>query len=62
MAELARQGAFHDCYVHCDASTTTSNDINLGKCNAIIAIAPVKAAEFIILYHPAARAQARGLA
>jgi Bacteriophage tail sheath protein len=35
--------------VRCDATTTTSNDINLGKCNAIIAFAPVKPAEFIIL-------------
>ena len=36
MSDLARQGAFYDYYVRCDASTTTSNDINLGKCNAII--------------------------
>jgi phage tail sheath protein FI len=49
MSDLARQGAFYDYYVRCDASTTTSNDINLGKCNAIIAFAPVKPAEFIIL-------------
>jgi hypothetical protein len=49
MADLARQGAFYDYYVRCDASTTNSNDINLGKCNVIVAFAPVKPAEFIIL-------------
>ncbi len=49
MADLARQGAFYDYYVRCDASTTTANDINLGKCNAIIGLAPVKPGEFIIL-------------
>ena len=49
MSDLARQGAFYDYYVRCDATTTTSNDINLGKCNVIIAFAPVKPAKFIIL-------------
>jgi phage tail sheath protein FI len=49
MSDLARQGAFYDYYVRCDASTTTSNDIDLGKCNAIVAFAPVKPGEFIIL-------------
>ena len=48
MSDLARQGAFYEYYVRCDASTTTSNDINLGKCNVIVAFAPVKPAEFII--------------
>ena len=49
MSDLARQGAFYDYYVRCDGSTTTANDINLGKCNAIVAFAPVKPDEFIIL-------------
>jgi uncharacterized protein len=49
MSDLSRQGAFYDYYVRCDASTTTPYDINLGKCNAIVAFAPVKPAEFIIL-------------
>ena len=49
MSDLARQGAFYDYYVRCDASTTTLFDINLGRCNVIVAFAPVKPAEFIIL-------------
>ena len=47
MANLARQGAFYDYYVRCDASTTTANDVNLGRVNAIVAFAPVRAAEFV---------------
>ena len=47
MANLARQGAFSDYYVRCDASTTTANDVQLGRLNAVVAFAPVRAAEFV---------------
>jgi hypothetical protein len=55
MQNLFRQGAFQgskasDAYdVRCDASTTTQNDINLGRVNVIVAFAPLRPAEFVVL-------------
>jgi phage tail sheath protein FI len=56
MHDLFRQGAFQgatprDAYfVRCDRSTTTQNDINLGIVNVIVGFAPLKPAEFVVLY------------
>jgi uncharacterized protein len=55
MNGLFRQGAFQgasprDAYsVRCDKTTTTQNDINLGIVNIVVAFAPLKPAEFVIL-------------
>ncbi len=55
MQTLFRQGAFQgqtpsDAYlVKCDKETTTQNDINLGVVNILVAFAPLKPAEFVIL-------------
>ncbi len=56
MHNLFRQGAFQgatprDAYfVKCDAETTTQNDRNLGIVNIWVGFAPLKPAEFVILY------------
>jgi hypothetical protein len=56
MHDLFRQGAFQGAtpreayFVRCDGSTTTQNDINLGIVNVIVGFAPLKPAEFVILY------------
>jgi phage tail sheath protein FI len=56
MQDLFRQGAFQgqspkDAYfVKCDSSTTTQNDIDRGIVNVIVGFAPLKPAEFVILY------------
>jgi phage tail sheath protein FI len=56
MHNLFRQGAFQgqtprDAYfVKCDKETTTENDRNLGIVNIIVGFAPLKPAEFVILY------------
>jgi phage tail sheath protein FI len=56
MHNLFRQGAFqgqkpNDAYfVKCDSETTTQNDINLGMVNIWVGFAPLKPAEFVILY------------
>ena len=56
MHNLFRQGAFQgqtprDAYfVKCDQETTTQNDRNLGIVNIIVGFAPLKPAEFVILY------------
>lgn len=56
MHNLFRQGAFQgktkqDAYfVKCDSETTTQNDINLGIVNIWVGFAPLKPAEFVILY------------
>lgn len=56
MHDLFRQGAFqgqkkNDAYfVKCDNETTTQNDINLGRVNIWVGFAPLKPAEFVILY------------
>lgn len=55
MHNLFRQGAFQgtspkDAYfVKCDSETTTQNDINLGVVNIVVAFAPLKPAEFVII-------------
>lgn len=56
MHDLFRQGAFQgatprDAYfVKCDKDTTTQNDRNLGIVNIIVGFAPLKPAEFVIIY------------
>jgi phage tail sheath protein FI len=56
MHNLFRQGAFQgtkpsDAYfVKCDGETTTQNDRNLGIVNIWVGFAPLKPAEFVILY------------
>ena len=55
MHNLFRQGAFQGTtpreayYVKCDKETTTQNDINLGIVNIVVAFAPLKPAEFVII-------------
>jgi len=49
MADLSRQGAFYSYYVKCDKSTTTQSDIDRGIVNIVVAFAPVKPAEFVVL-------------
>ena len=55
MNGLMRQGAFASrnkveaYYVLCDATTTTETDRNLGIVNVIVAFAPLKVAEFVVL-------------
>jgi len=36
--------------VRCDSTTTTQNDVNLGIVNIIVGFAPLKPAEFVVLY------------
>jgi hypothetical protein len=56
MHDLYRQGAFQgktpkDAYfVRCDSTTTTQSDIDRGIVNVVIGFAPLKPAEFVILY------------
>jgi phage tail sheath protein FI len=56
MHNLFRQGAFQgqkpaDAYfVKCDTETTTQADRNLGIVNIWVGFAPLKPAEFVILY------------
>jgi phage tail sheath protein FI len=55
MQNLYRQGAFQgskasEAYdVRCDSTTTTQNDINLGRVNVTVAFAPLRPAEFVVL-------------
>ena len=49
LADLARQGAFYNYAVKCDATTTTDDDIANGVVNILVQIAPVKPAEFVVL-------------
>ena len=49
LADLARQGAFYNYSVACDATTTTIDDINRGIVNILVQIAPVKPAEFVVI-------------
>lgn len=55
MQKLFRQGAFQgstpkDAYlVHCDATTTTQNDLNRGVVNILVGFAPLQPAEFVLL-------------
>jgi uncharacterized protein len=55
MQNLFRQGAFQGrtpaqaFLVKCDSETTTQNDINLGVVNILVAFAPLKPAEFVVI-------------
>jgi hypothetical protein len=49
MSSLAKQGAFYTYQVVCDDSTTSARDINLGIVNMLVAFAPVKPAEFVVI-------------
>jgi uncharacterized protein len=55
MHNLFRQGAFQGqtkneaYFVHCDSSTTTQNDINLGIVYVNVGFAPLKPAEFVVI-------------
>jgi phage tail sheath protein FI len=56
MNDLFRQGAFQGSsraeafFVKCDSSTTTQDDINRGIVNIEVGFAPLKPAEFIVIY------------
>ncbi len=56
MQDLFRQGAFQgqtpkDAYfVQCDTTTTTRADRDRGIVNVVVGFAPLKPAEFVILY------------
>jgi phage tail sheath protein FI len=56
MHGLFRQGAFQGStpqeayFVKCDAETTTQNDRDLGIVNVWVGFAPLKPAEFVVLY------------
>jgi hypothetical protein len=56
MHDLFRKGAFQGVtpreafFVKCDATTTTQTDRNLGIVNIVVGFAPLKPAEFVILY------------
>jgi len=64
MHDLFRKGAFagvtpKDAYfVKCDRETTTPNDENLGIVNIWVGFAPLKPAEFVVLYLQQMAAQA----
>jgi phage tail sheath protein FI len=49
MADLSRQGAFYSYQVVCDQTTTTQSDIDKGIVRILVAFAPVKPAEFVII-------------
>jgi uncharacterized protein len=55
MHDLFRNGAFQgqtpsDAYlVKCDSTTTTQSDIDLGRVNILVAFAPLKPAEFVVI-------------
>ncbi|MBV7328184.1 phage tail sheath subtilisin-like domain-containing protein [Chloroflexi bacterium TSY] len=55
MMNLFRQGAFQGAtpseafFVKCDSETTTQDDINLGIVNVLVAFAPLKPAEFVVV-------------
>lgn len=56
MQDLFRKGAFAGArpseayFVKCDRETTTANDQNLGIVNIWVGFAPLKPAEFVVLY------------
>jgi phage tail sheath protein FI len=56
MQMLFRQGAFQGTtppqayFVKCDSTTTTSADVENGIVNIVIGFAPIKPAEFVMLY------------
>jgi uncharacterized protein len=50
MTDLVRQGACYGHYVACDRTTTTQADIDRGVVNIQVGFAPVKPAEFVVLW------------
>ncbi|MGZ3445568.1 MAG: phage tail sheath family protein [Myxococcaceae bacterium] len=64
MNDLFRQGAFQGSsrdqafFVKCDSSTTTQDDINRGIVNVEVGFAPLKPAEFVVIYIEQKTAQA----
>lgn len=52
MRSLAARGAFAggSYFVRCDSSTTSQEDIDKGVVNMVIGYAPLKPAEFVVLY------------
>ncbi|MCY1083056.1 phage tail sheath family protein [Archangium lansingense] len=64
MNDLFRQGAFQGSsrdqafFVKCDATTTTQDDINRGIVNVEVGFAPLKPAEFVVIYIEQKTAQA----
>lgn len=56
MHDLYRQGAFQGqspksaYFVKCDSSTTTQSDIDKGIVNIVVGFAPLKPAEFVVVY------------
>lgn len=50
MNDLQLQGAFYSYDVRVDASTTSQADLDQGLVNVVISFAPVKPAEFVVLY------------
>ena len=56
MQNLFSQGAFQGktpqeaYFVKCDKETTTETDIDLGIVNIIVGFAPLKPAEFVVIY------------
>ena len=56
IGQTYRQGAFQrqspkDAYfVRCDSTTTTQSDINKGIVNIMVGFAPLKPAEFVVIY------------
>jgi uncharacterized protein len=50
MAGLVRQGACYGYYVVCDRTTTTQADIDRGVVNIQVGFAPVRPAEFVVLW------------
>lgn len=58
MYNLWQQGAVLDQFVKCDATTTTPADIDAGVVNIQIGFAPVKPAEFVVLFIQQQTAQA----
>ena len=56
MHDLFRKGAFQGAspreayFVKCDSDTTTQTDIDRGIVNLMVGFAPLKPAEFVVLY------------
>ncbi len=50
MNTLKSEGAFYAFSVQCDATTTTQAEIDQGVVKVLITFAPVKPAEFVVLY------------
>ncbi len=37
------------CFVRCDPTTTTQDDIEAGRLNLLVGVAPLRPAEFVLL-------------